>query len=169
MEEIVNRVAKSSLLTLDLESLFPTNKSIFLDIKQWLEEGFILKEKEFRSALKEHDWDKYQGKYVALYCSADAILPAWTNLLITSYLTPWAEKVVCTDNEEELDNAIFMDLIKKMSINEYKDKPVIVKGCSQRTISENVFIALIEKLQPVVKSLFYGEACSSVPLYKRKN
>lgn len=164
--EIVNRVAKSPLITFDLEEHYPEGKRVALDLSQWLEQGFILREKEFRAALKNVDFSIYQDSYVALYCSTDALLPAWANLLVTTYLQPIAKKVIW-GSLAELENAIFQDLVQSLPVTLYKDKPVIIKGCADKAIPPSAFIALVEKLQPHVKSLMYGEACSSVPLYKK--
>jgi len=164
--EIVNRVAKSSLVTFDLEEHYPEGKRVDLNHSKWLEQGIILREKEFRAALKNVDFSVYQDTYVALYCSTEALLPAWANLLVTTYLQPFAKKVIW-GSLAELENAIFQDLVHSLPVEPYKDKPVIIKGCAEKAIPPSAFIALVEKLQPHVKSLMYGEACSSVPLYKK--
>jgi len=165
-DEIINRVANSPLITFDLEEHYPEGKRIPLDLSQWLEQGFILREKEFRVALKNVDFKVYQDCYIALHCSTDALLPAWANLLVATYLQPIAKKVIW-GSLAELENAIFQDLIQSLPVELYKDKPVIIKGCADKVIPPTAFIALVEKLQPHVKSLMYGEACSSVPLYKK--
>jgi hypothetical protein len=165
-EEIVNRVAKSPLITFNLEENYPEGNRISLDLSQWLDKGFILREKEFRAALKEVDFSVYQDSYVALHCSTEALIPAWANLLVTTYLQPIAKKVIW-GSLGELENAIFQDLIHSLPIEPYKNQPVIIKGCVDKAIPPSAFIALVEKLQPHVKSLMYGEACSSVPLYKK--
>ena len=165
-DEIVNKVAQSTLVTFDLEELYPSEVLLEVDLSQWLDQGFILREKEFRVALKNVDFSIYQDSYVALHCSTEALLPAWANLLVTTYLQPFAKKVIW-GSLAELENAIFQDLVHSIPVEPYKDKPVIIKGCAEKAIPPSAFIALVEKLQPHVKSLMYGEACSSVPLYKK--
>lgn len=164
--EIVNRVAKSPLITIDLEELYPAGERKKLDLSQWLEGGFILREKDFRASLKKVDFSIYKDCYIALCCSTEALLPAWANLLLTTHLQPYAKKVIW-GSLEDLENAIFQDLIHFFAVEPFENKPVIIKGCSEKNIPTTAFIALVEKLQPKVKSLMYGEACSSVPLYKK--
>lgn len=166
-ETIVNRVANSALVTLDLETFYLEGKRITIDLSQWLDSGFILREKEFRAALKTHDWTVYQGTFVALYCSTDAILPAWASMLVSSHLMPYAQKVVF-GTLEQLEVQLFQEQIVGIDVSPYVGKPIIIKGCSTKPVPEDAYIQLLAKLQPVAKSLFYGEACSSVPLYKKK-
>ncbi|NAS31738.1 DUF2480 family protein [Flavobacteriaceae bacterium R38] len=168
MEEgIVNRVAQSKLITFDLEDHYPEGKRTSFDIKDWLFEGFILREKEFRDFAKNHSWDQYEGQYVALHCSSDAIIPAWAFMLVASYLTPHVKQMVIGDSEQ-LETAIYQNIINQLDFSYLKDQPVIIKGCSNKPIPQNAYIMLIEKIQPIAKSVMYGEACSSVPLFKRK-
>ena len=166
-DTIVNRVAESALITFDLEDLYQIGDRKSIDLSQWLYEGLILKEKEFRAHLKAHDWSTYQDQFISLYCSTYPILPAWASLLVTTYLQPIARKVVI-GSIQDLEVQLFSDEIQLLDVTPFKDKPVIIKGCSDKTVPQNAYIQLIAKLQPVVKSLFYGEACSSVPLYKKK-
>jgi len=163
--EIVNRVAKSSLKTIDLEEYYPKGKRTIIDIKDWLFQEIILKEADFREHLKNHDWSQYQNHYVALTCSSDAITPSWAYMLIATYVSPFAKKVV-VGNLKELETYIFQEIISNLNIEEYKEKPVIIKGCANKPIPETSYIQLIEKLQPVAKSIMFGEACSTVPLFK---
>lgn len=165
-EEIINRVANSKLLTFDLEEIYPSGERVLLDIKDWLHEGFVLREKEFRENVKNHNWENYSRKYVALNCSSDAIVPAWAFMLVATYLQPVAKKTVI-GNLETLETAIFSEVISKMDFSEFENKPIIVKGCARLPVPQNAYLLLIEKLQPIAKSLFFGEACSSVPLYKK--
>lgn len=167
MEEIINRVAKSPLITLDLEDFYPEGKRILFDIKDWLFEGIILREKEFRKSVQDHDWAQYQNQYVALTCTEDAIIPSWAYLLLASELTPYAKKVV-VGNLELLETSIYQDIINDLDVEAFRDKPVIVKGCAEKPIPPSAFSFLIQKMQPIAKSLMYGEACSTVPLYKKK-
>jgi len=167
-DKIVNRVAKSDLKTIDLEDYYPIGERIILDIKNWLFHELILKETDFRNYLKNHDWSQYKNKYVALTCSADAIIPSWAFMLITTYLSPIAKKVVVGDLTN-LETSIFQDIVHKLPIEDFTAKPVIIKGCANKPIPETAYTQLIEKLQPVVKSIMFGEACSTVPLFKKKN
>jgi len=164
-DKIVNKVAQSTLVTFDLEELYPSEVLLEVDLSQWLDQGFILREKEFRKAIKNHDWDQYSCNYIALNCKTDAILPAWASLLITSQLSKVAEQIVW-GTIKDLEKQLFSQAIANLDLTPFEGKPVIVKGCSEKEVPEAAFVELIQKLQPVVKSLFYGEACSSVPLYK---
>ncbi len=167
MDEIVNRVAQSNLVTFDLEEYYPPGKRVLIDIKDWLFEEIILKEKEFRAAAAAHDWEQYRDAYIALNCSTEAIIPAWAYMLITTYLQPFARKVVLGDLEA-LETTIYEEVLSDLNLGEFKDKPVIIKGCSHKPVPPNAYVLATYKLQQVAKSIFYGEACSSVPLYKRK-
>lgn len=166
-ESIVNKVAKSPIVTIDLEDFKTEEIKTFVDIAQWLDEGLVLREKEFRNLLKNHDWSQYTNQYVALGCSSEIILPAWTTLLVTSYLSQYAKTVVL-GSIIDLEKNLFFEKIKSLDLKPFKNKPVIIKGCSDMTIPEDAYIQLLQRLQTVAKSLFYGEACSSVPLWKLK-
>jgi len=165
-DEIVNRVANSKLITFDLEEHYPAGDRVNLDIKDWLFEGLVLREKEFRTTLKSHDWSQYKNNFVALHCSSDAIIPAWAYMLITTYLEPFAKKIV-VGNLEDLEVVIYQDIISELDVTQFKDKPVIIKGCTNKPVPLNAYIQITSKLKSVAKSVMYGEACSSVPLYKR--
>ena len=166
-DTIFNRVAESKLITFDLEKLYQIGDRIPIDLSQWLDKGIILREKEFRLKLKQHNWKTYRNQFVAIYCSTDAVLPAWASLLVTTYLQPYAKKVVM-GTLVDLEKHLFTEEIKKINISSFKDKAVIIKGCTDKKVPEDSYVQLISRLQPVVKSLFYGEACSSVPLFKKK-
>lgn len=166
-DEIVNRVANSQLKTIDLEDFYPKGERVILDIKNWLYHELILKENDFREHLKNYDWSQYQNKYVALTCSADAIIPSWAFMLISTYISPFSKKVV-VGNLTNLETSIFQDIINSIPIEEYIEKPIIIKGCSNKPIPETAYLQLIEKLQPIAKSIMFGEACSTVPLFKQK-
>ena len=166
-DTIFNRVAESKLITFDLEKLYQIGDRIPIDLSQWLDKGIILREKEFRLKLKQHNWKAYRNQFVAIYCSTDAVLPAWASLLVTTYLQPYAKKVVM-GTLIDLETHLFTEEIKKINVSSFKDKAVIIKGCSDKKVPEDSYVQLISRLQPVVKSLFYGEACSSVPLFKKK-
>ena len=164
-EEIINRVANSALEVFDLEDYFPMGFRAKLDISQWLFEGFLLKEKDFREHLKNHDWAQYQDQYVSVFCGTDAIIPAWAMILVTVHLTPYAKKVV-NGTIEDLNAALYEELLPKIDYSAYENKPVIIKGCSKMPVPERAYIIAAQYLQPIAKSIMYGEACSAVPLYK---
>lgn len=166
-DQIVNRVAASKLVTIDLEEFYPKGKRIALDISQWLYEGFVLREKEFRESLKTYNWSQFKGQYIALGCSTDAIVPSWAYLLISTYLSPVAERIVVGD-KALLETVIYTELINNLPVEIYSDKPVIIKGCANLPVPETAKVQLLNKLYPVAKSIMFGEACSTVPLYKRK-
>ncbi len=163
--EIVNRVASSKLVTFDLEDHYPKGERVVFDIKDWLLEGFVLREKEFRATAKDHDWSLYEGCFVALTCSTDAIIPGWAYMLLSTYLAPVAKKIVVGDLET-LETILYTEVLQNLDVSEYEGLPVIIKGCSKKPVPQNAYIQLINKLQPVAKSIMYGEACSSVPLFK---
>lgn len=165
-EEIINRVANSKLVTIDLEDYYPKGNRVLLDIKDWLLEGLVLREKEFRQQALEHNWEQYKNSFVALHCSTDAIVPAWAYMLLSTYLEPYAIKTVIGDLNT-LETSIYQDIISELDVSEFEDKPIIVKGCSNKPIPDNAYIQLTTKLKPIAKSIMYGEACSSVPLYKK--
>ncbi len=166
-KEIINRVANSKLITIDLEDFYPDGRRIVFDISQWLYDGLILKEKDFREKVQNHDWSQYQDNYVALTCKTEAIIPSWAYLLITTVISAYAKKIV-VGNLELLETIIFQDILSDFNLENFQDKPIIIKGCSAKPIPQTIYIQLVEKLRPIAKSILYGEACSSVPLYKRK-
>lgn len=166
-EEIINRVANSKLKVIDLEDYYPDGKRILFDIKDWLLEGLVLREKEFRASVSEHNWSQYKDCYVALHCSTEAIVPDWAYMLISIQLNNFAKKVVI-GNLDHLESILFASIISNLDISLFQDMPVIIKGCSHKPVPSNALVMLTERLQPVAKSIMFGEACSSVPLYKRK-
>ncbi len=166
-EEIINRIANSKLITVDLEDYYPKGQRVVLDIKDWLFHEIILKEKEFRAHLASHDWQQYQGCFVALACSSDAIIPSWAYLLITSHLVPFAKKTV-VGSLEMLETVIYTHIIAELDTADFIEKPVIIKGCANKPIPPTAYIQLIQKIQLVAKTVLFGEACSTVPLYKAK-
>ncbi|HDZ14525.1 hypothetical protein LCGC14_0819580 [marine sediment metagenome] len=166
-EPILNRVAQSKIITFNLEDYFLEGKRISLDIKNWLYEGLILREKDFREALDKHDWSQYQDAYIAMHCSSDAIIPGWAYMLIATKLEPYAAKILQGDLTQ-LETSIYQTVIEALDVSEFKDRLVIIKGCTNKPVPPNAYLLITQKLQPVVKSLMYGEACSSVPLFKRK-
>lgn len=166
-EEIINRVAQSKLITIDLEDYYPSGERVLFDISGWLLEGLILREKEFRKYVAEYDWSQYQGQYVSLICSTDAIIPGWAYMLVSVHLTPFVEKVII-GTLENLETSIYQDIIGQLDVSSYTDKLIIIKGCANKPIPNNAYTMMIAKLHGVAKSVMYGEACSSVPLYKKK-
>lgn len=164
--EIVNRVAESALEVFDLEDYYPAGARVHIDIGQWLQDG-ILREKPFRDALKNWDWQQYAGAYVAVDNHSDAIVPAWAEVLVATHLAPVAKKVVIGD-AQALESALYRELIGQIDFEKYRDKPVILKGCARKPVPRDAYVAAISRLQSVAKSVMYGEACSAVPLYKRK-
>lgn len=165
--EIINRVANSKLLTFDLEELYPKGERVAFDIAPWLYEGIVLREKDFREHASNHDWSQYQDKYVALHCSADAIIPGWAYLLLSLNLTPYAAKV-SVGSLEELESLIFSEILSTHDYSTYENGMVIIKGCAHKPIPQNAYILAAQRLQPIARSIMYGEACSSVPLYRKK-
>lgn len=165
-EEIINRVANSKLITIDLEDYYPKGARVQFDIKDWLFHELVLKEKDFREYVKNHDWSQYQNQYVAIHCSVDAIIPDWAYMLLTVNLEPFIEKCHI-GTLEDLETAIYQDIITNIDATIYQDKPVIIKGCSNKPVPINAYVMITNKLKPYAKNIMYGEACSFVPLYKR--
>ena len=166
-QEIVNKVANSALQVFDLEDYYPNGERVLLDISGWLLEGFVLREKDFRETLKNNNWQQYEGKFVALTCSTDAIVPAWAYMLITTYLHPVAKKVI-QGSIEQLNVLIYQEILDSLNYEEYAGKPVIIKGCSRKPVPQEAYTLATQKLLPFARSIMFGEACSSVPLYKKK-
>jgi hypothetical protein len=167
MEPIVNRVAESAITTIDLEDFYPKGEIAVFDLKDYLFMGLILKEKDFRTALQNLDWEQYRDKYVAITCSADAIIPMWANMLVASNLEPVAREVFY-GSEKDLVHAILNRKIAEINGADFADKRVVVKGCGEVAIPETAYVNITAKLRPHVKSIMYGEPCSTVPIYKRK-
>ncbi len=167
MEEIVNKVAASGLETINLEDYFPQGETSVFDMKDHLFMGMILKEKDFRAALQGTDWEIYRDKNVAITCSADAIIPAWAYMLVMTYLEPIAKYAVAGD-ADFLHRVLFMQRLQTISIADYADKRIVIKGCGDLPIGELAYAEITRLLRPVVKSIMYGEPCSTVPVYKKK-
>ena len=165
-EPIINKVAESGLITLDLEQYFPKGETAVFDLKDYLFMGMILKEKDYREALKAKDWSGYKDKNVALVCTADAIIPVWAWMLAATYLQPVAKELVMGD-EKELHKTLFIKNLSAVNVNEFEDKRVVIKGCGETPIPDYVYMEITRLLRPVVKSIMYGEPCSTVPVYKR--
>jgi hypothetical protein len=166
MDEIINKVANSSLEVFDLEDYYLEGIRTQIDISQWLLEGFLLKEKDFREALKTHNWEQYKNHFVSIYCSTEAILPAWATILVTTYVSAFAKKIVL-GTKTDLETALYQEIISSIDFTKYQDKPVILKGCSKKAVPQSAYVMAMQELQKVAKSVMYGEACSAVPLYKR--
>ena len=166
-EEIINRVAQSKLKVIDLEDFYPSGQRISLDIKDWLFQELVLREKEFRAHVEAHNWSQYQDAYVALYCSADAIIPDWAYMLLTAKLQPYA-KLSVIGSTELLETILYQRLIDDLIVKDYQGMPVIIKGCANKPVPLNALNALTAELIPVARSIMYGEACSAVPLFKKK-
>ena len=165
-EALINKVSESSLLTLNLEDYYPKGETLVFDMKDHLFMGLILKEKDFREGLKKLDLEPYTGKNVALTCTADAIIPMWAYMLAASLIEPVAQEVIF-GNEDFLHKTLFLQNIAKINIDDFRDKRVVIKGCGELPVSESAYVAITKLLRPVVKSIMYGEPCSTVPIYKK--
>ena len=165
--EIINKVANSALEVFDLEDYYPIGTRYQLDLSQWLIDGFLLKEKDFRNDLQNHNWEQYQNQYVAVFCSTDAILPAWASILVAVYLTPFAKKTII-GSLENLETALYQEILSEIDYSKYLNKAVILKGCSKKPVPKSAYILAVQNLYPFAKSIMYGEACSAVPLFKKK-
>lgn len=166
MDEIVNKVAASGLVTIDLEELFPSGERVSIDLAAQLWQGLALREKDLRTWIQSHDWSQYQGKHIAVFCSADAIIPAWAYMLVASALSEFAATVV-HGSSAELEQVLFRNIIESLDVNEFRDKRCIVKGCSNLPVPQSAYAHLVIKLRPVVRSIMFGEPCSTVPVFKR--
>lgn len=165
-DQIINRVAQSQLITLNPADFFDKDLVVF-DLKDFLYMELILKEKEFRAALNEHDWTQYENKHVALTCSADAIVPLWAYMLVTTKLQPVAKSIL-SGNQDEAKKQLFLYQIGSTSFDQYDDKRIVLKGCGDESIPDYAYVMLTEKLLPYAKSIMYGEPCSTVPVYKKR-
>jgi hypothetical protein len=166
MEAIENKVAESGIITLNLEEFLPKDVMVF-DLKPFLFMELILKEKDFRAALLAFDWSEYEGKNVILTCSADAIIPVWAYMIASSYLQPVAKTLILGE-PDQTKTQLLLNAINEINTDDYIDKRVVIKGCGEIPIPESAYAAITFKLRPVVKSLMYGEPCSTVPIYKKK-
>jgi len=164
--EIINRVAKSPLITIDLEELYEPGERVIYDLKDNLFNGIILKEKEFREHMRMNDWSAYSDKHVAVYCSVDAIIPRWAYMLLVAHLEPFAKTIFYGDLQE-LENELFKQAIRKMNLTEYTDKKVVIKGCSKIQVPTAAYLEITKLLRPYAFSIMYGEPCSTVPVYKQ--
>ena len=167
MEEIENKVAQSGLITINPEEFYPKGERALFDISDYLFEGLLLKEKDFRARVAEIDWSQYKDNYVALHCSTDAIVPTWAYMLLTVNLEQYAKKIVM-GNLDVLETVLFNEALSEINIEQYRDERIVIKGCSAVPVPESAYVELTRLLRPVAKSIMYGEACSAVPLYKKK-
>lgn len=163
---LVNRVANSKLKTINLEKLYPDEDIEEFDLKPFLFQGLVLREKDFRAALKEIDWSIYQDKIVVIYCSTDAIIPTWAFMLVTTYFTPYASRVFM-GRKEEFVEAYFREILAALDVSIYEDQLIVIKGCSDKTVPISAYVDLTARLVPVARSVMFGEACSTVPIYKK--
>lgn len=166
-EAIVNKIANSGLITLDLKNYLPKDVMVTFDLKNHLFMELILKEKDFREALKNFDWSIYKNKNVNITCSTDAIIPSWAFMLVVVYLQPVAKEIY-TGTKEEMQKHLFLKNIAAIDINEFKEQRIVVKGCGDANIESYAYAAIASKLLPVARSIMYGEPCSTVPVYKKK-
>jgi len=165
-EDIINRVAKSGLVSIDLEEFYPKEDVAEIDLKNWLFKGLILKEADFRKDIEDYNWQQYSDKIVAVFCSADAIIPVWAYMLISMKVAPIVKSIVFGDKNKALSQ-YYHDTLSKMDLSTYKDQRVVIKGCGDKTVPESAYLEITQLLVPIAKSIMYGEPCSTVPVYKR--
>lgn len=165
-ETIINKVANSGLVTLDLEAQYHPGERVVYDLKDNLFQGLILREKDFREFLKSHNWSVYEGKNVAIICSEDAIVPTWAYMLLAIKLEPYANSFVF-GNLKALEDKLFFDAIARIDPEEYRGARLVIKGCSKHPVPTSAYVEITRKMKPVVQSLMFGEPCSTVPLYKK--
>lgn len=166
-EQIVNRVANSKLVSLDLEDFFVRDNKMTYDIADQLYKGLILREKDFRQHVKENDWSQYEGKFVAITCTADAIVPTWAYMLVAANITPYASELIF-GTAEELDRFLIAQKLRQIDPAKFQDAKVVIKGCGDLDLSAYAYVEAVKILQPVCTSIMYGEPCSTVPVYKKK-
>jgi hypothetical protein len=167
-ENIINKVAQSGLVTLDPASFYPSGERVVYDITDNLFHGLILKEKDFREFVKEHDWTQYQDKNVAITCTADAVVPAWAYMLLANRMAPYAKDIVFGD-AAVMETVLFDKAMAGTDLEQYRGQRVVIKGCGDTEVPVSAYVELTKRLTPIVKSLMFGEPCSTVPIYKRKD
>lgn len=167
MDEIVNKVANSGLVSIDLEDFYTPGERTIFDIQPHLFNGIILKEKDFREFIKQNDWSPFKDKIVGIVCSVDAIVPTWAYMLLSIVLEPYAKRVFFA-NATEIENLLFAEKLSLLDAREYKEARVVIKGCGDKPVPVNAYVQLTNLLKPFAKSIMYGEPCSTVPLYKAK-
>lgn len=167
-KEIINKVASSALITFDLEEFYLPGERVLIDLKDQLFQGMILREKDLRDFVKANDWSAYQNKLVAITCSVDAVIPTWAYMLVAIALKPYA-KVIEFGNLEKLEEKLFEDALEKVDWEQFRNSKMVIKGCSKVNVPPSAYVKTVAKLQPLAASLMFGEACSTVPLFKRKS
>lgn len=163
---LVNRVANSGLITINLEDFFPAKDLVVFDLKDYLFMEMILKEKDFREALQNHDWNNYQDKIVVIECNADAIIPVWAYMLVASYAEPHAAQIF-QGSADTFYQVAFQQALDQIDASQYEDKRIVIKGCSNKPVPSSAYVELTRKLRPYAKSIMYGEPCSTVPIFKK--
>jgi hypothetical protein len=166
-EVLINRVTESTLTSINLEDYYPQQKIVLFDLQPFLFMGLILKEKDFREALKSYDWQQFENHAVAITCTADAIIPMWAYMLVASYLQPVASNLFF-GTVAQFTNALMLDNIKKIDATQFTDQRIVIKGCGELPIGEAAYLEITKLLRPVAKSIMYGEPCSTVPIFKKK-
>ena len=165
-QPLVNRVANSGLITIKLEEFFPPQELAIFDLKDYLFMEMILKEKDFREALKEHNWEQYQDKILLVYCSADAVIPVWAYMLVATYAAPHAQDIF-QGTADDFYRSYFLRQLDQLDMEQYRDQRLVIKGCSDHPVPPAAYLEITRKLQPLAKSIMYGEPCSTVPVYKQ--
>jgi hypothetical protein len=168
MDEIVNRITNSGIVTIDLDDYFPKADILSIDLKDWLFQGLILREKDFREKLEVHDWTQYNQTITTVYCSVDAIIPYWAYMLIATRIKPYALEIAYGDKEQYLTRH-YINEINKLNPMDFKEKRIVIKGCGDKPVPVSAYMEITQLLQPVAKSIMYGEPCSTVPVYKKKS
>jgi hypothetical protein len=165
-KEIINRVASSTLVTFDLEEYYQPGERILIDIKDQLFQGLILKEKDFRDYIKIHNWSQYQDKFVAITCTEDAIIPTWAYMLLSSALQPYAKQIVF-GTLDDLENKIYSDVLSRIDWRQFDQAKVVIKGCSKVPVPQSAYVEATQYIRPYAQSIMFGEACSTVPVFKK--
>lgn len=163
---LVNRVASSGLMTINLEDYYPKGETAEFDLKDFLFMEMILKEKDFRESLRNHDWSQYQDKHLLVFCSADAIIPMWAFMLVAAYAEPYTTNIIQGSKAEFLKLS-YMKSLSELDYDQYEDKRVVIKGCSDKPVPPFAYAYLTQLLRPKAKSIMFGEPCSTVPVYKK--
>lgn len=167
-KEIINRVNSSQLITFDLEEVYTPGERVLFDLKDLLFQELVLREKDFRDFIKSHDWTQYQNKFVAITCSADAIVPTWAYMLLSASIQPFARQVVF-GSLRDLETILFNQALNKVDWQKYSSAKVVVKGCSKVEVPTSAYVEVTNRLRSVATSIMYGEACSTVPIFKKKS
>jgi len=165
---LINKVAQSALVTLDLEAYFPKAEEIVLiDMKDFLFKGLILREKEFRESVKQKNWSEYKGKYVVISCSTDAIIPMWAYMVLSAQLSPYAIDIANSDPSHAAEIFLYRNLAR-LDFEQFRDQRIVIKGCGEKQVPEAAYVQITQALVPIAQSVMYGEPCSTVPVFKRK-